>query len=844
MTSKASFKIMGSFVIASTILVAGVVLAKSQERPKVFKPTHQAVAQALVWQPGISTKGSICQGAYYFDPAISAVPNPPKMNEAATTITSKGTSILMPDGRSVLNKDVVFSQRGRKITADKAYIYRNNHTGKITRIKLFGHVHDLTADNLIVAPYALVDMQSHQVYFKHAIVRHHYPSHLDGVQTSWGTATKVHKEANGDTEMQHHLQLSLCSPLKPSWVIHGSEGHIDKAKHKLKVHNAYITFHHVPLFYSPILTISTSNKRKSGLLRPKVGYSSNNGFQLALPYYFNIAPNADDLLQNGWYSKRGYIFKNKFRWLTENSKGIINIYGIPHDNGFKRFRNDSLNQWKNDPSNLKYYNALLKDGLDRYDLNAKADFKLNDDWGASLQLNHVSDDYFLQDFSNFETDGMIEPDQLYNEGSLFYHGQYQQFSMGLSGFQTLHPYGLDADNQYDQFSTVDDLNFPVKRLDVHIQTDVTNFLMPNNLFSSPLKAIDKIVNGTRFHNRGTLLLPWMMSAGYVKAEIGWDALEDDLFYEKPATAPTGVMNGVMPKQVTRALPIVNLDSSVYLINRHIFNKKNWSSTIQPELSYLYIPYKNQQTLPVFDTTLLALSYDTLFSSNRFLGNDRIQNANQFNLGVKTTITNNTTGFQLLSIGTGMQYYMTLPKVQLAYQQPEPISQDQVSPWINEITLTPASALSTTVDWNWNWYKHATDSMTIEMSYQPSERIRLMASFDYLPPASPSANAVSTDLYTLGLATPLGHHLEAFSYQYYDAQADKMLASVGGFQYDSCCWALRAAISHQWDHQNPLPPNNQIYKNAIYVEFILKGLGNFGSSLESLLKSDFSGYNYR
>jgi|GEM_PF-3132071 len=837
-----SIKRIVLLVMGASIAIVSGVVANHKILTKGFKPTGKSVAQSLDWQPNADSQRSLCNGAYYFDPAITSVKKPPKMNQASTTITAKGKNILMPDGWSILNKDVVFLQKGRKITADKAYVYRNNHTGTITHIKLFGHVHDLTADNLIVAPYAYVDMVKHKVFFKHAMVRHRYPSQLDGIQTSWGTATKVHKLANGNVVMQHKLQLSLCSPLHPSWIIHGAEGVFNKKAQKLRVQKAYITFHHIPIFYTPVFAISTDKTRKSGFLMPKVSYSSDNGFQFLVPYYFNLAPNYDDLFKNGWFTKRGYFFKNRFRWLTKNSKGIINFYGLLHDSEFGRFRNKSLNDWSGNHDLYPYYNALLKSGLRRYSFNAKANFQLTKHWQAALQLHHVSDDYFLQNFSNFADDGMIEPDQLLNSGSLSYLGHYQQFSLDALGYQTLHPYGLGGENQYTEFGVTHAIGFPYKRLNFQLQTDVTNFVMPNNLFSTAQSAIDRIVNGTRMHTRASVVIPWMTGAGFVRAKLAMDMLANRLFYEKPVTAPTGVMAGVMPKQVSRILPIVNIDSGLYLINPHIFHQKNWGATIKPELSYLYIPYRDQQTLPNFDTTLLPLSYDTLFSTNRFLGIDRIQNANQFNLGIRTTITNNNTGFQFLSIGSGMQYYMALPKVQLSYQQPSAISQNRMSPWVNEITLTPASVLSTTLDWNWNWYKHATDSATIETSYIPNDRIRLMGSFDYL--AKTTDNPTPTYLYTLGLATPIGHHLETFSYQYYDAQAGRMLASVAGFQYDGCCWALRTAISHRWDHQDPNNSANQIYNNAVYVEFILKGLGNFGSSLESLLNSDFSGYNYR
>ena len=811
-----------------------------------FNPTAKSIASQLLWKKYVNPEQRLCDGYYYFDPSISTVTNPPKMNATPTVVRSKGKSILLADGRSVLNKDVVFLQKGRKITADKAYIYRNNKTGKVTRIKLFGHVQDMNADNLLVCPYANLDLLHHHGYFANALMRHHYQSKLDGPVTTWGTAQHVYKKANGDTVMHKHLQISLCSPLHPTWVIHGEHAHLVHAKQKLKIYNSYITFHHIPIFYTPYMSMALNKKRQSGFLMPKLSYSSNNGFGFGLPYYFNLAPNYDDLLQNGYYTKHGFILKNRFRWITANTHGLIKLSWLPHDKSFASFRNASLKQLKpSDPKEYPYYEALLKDGLKRYSFMANGFFGITPNWSAQIHLNHVSDDYYLQDFSNFVTNGMIQPDQLLNAGSIKYSGLNHQFSVGIAGYQTLHPYGNGALNQYTRFGVNDTFFHSMKKLLININNNMTNFIMANNNFTQPLMPINKVVNGTRFHSRGLIIYPNILSAGYVKTELGWDALLDDLFYENPVLPNSAKASGVLPKQVTRVLPIFNIDSGVYLINQHLF-QKHLSSTIQPELSYLYVPYRNQQTLPVFDTVLLPLSYDTLFSTNRFLGVDRMQNANQFNFGVHTSLANSDNGFQYVTFGIGAQYYMTLPKVQISYQTPIKTNTEHFSPIVSEMKITPLSALSTTIHWNWNMYTHHTSSATVEFSYKPTDKIRFMGSYDYIYSQDPANNASidTSNLYTIGLASPIGKNLEVFTYQYYDGDRDRMLAGVEGFQYDSCCWALRLAYSHQWDREDPNNKNLDIYKNAIYAEFILKGLGSFGSSLESLLKSDFSGYNYR
>ena len=54
-----------------------------------------------------------------------------------------------------------------------------------------------------------------------------------------------------------------------------------------------LRFYGVPILASPVLSFPLSDERKSGFLPPSFGIDSRSGFQAAIPYYWNIAPNRD-----------------------------------------------------------------------------------------------------------------------------------------------------------------------------------------------------------------------------------------------------------------------------------------------------------------------------------------------------------------------------------------------------------------------------------------------------------------------------------------------------------------------------------------------------------------------
>ena len=53
-----------------------------------------------------------------------------------------------------------------------------------------------------------------------------------------------------------------------------------------------------------------------------------------------------------------------------------------------------------------------------------------------------------------------------------------------------------------------------------------------------------------------------------------------------------------------------------------------TQTLEPRLFYVYVPYRDQDAIPIFDTALADFNYAQLFTENRFVGGDRFGDANQ------------------------------------------------------------------------------------------------------------------------------------------------------------------------------------------------------------------------
>ncbi len=74
---------------------------------------------------------------------------------------------------------------------------------------------------------------------------------------------------------------------------------------------------------------------------------------------------------------------------------------------------------------------------------------------------------------------------------------------------------------------------------------------------------------------------------------------------------------------TRSAPIVSVDGGL-VFERLFGSRQQRLMTLEPRFMYLYVPYRNQDDLPVFDTAAADLNLVQLFRTNRYVGADRLE----------------------------------------------------------------------------------------------------------------------------------------------------------------------------------------------------------------------------
>ena len=199
--------------------------------------------------------------------------------------------------------------------------------------------------------------------------------------------SEVMEKAGDDTYLIKNCQLTTCDGDKPAWAITGSEVKITVEGYGT-VKNAAFRVHGIPVLYSPYMIFPARTKRQTGLLPPGAGWSSRNGLELEVPFFWAISDQADASFYQRFMTKRGYMQGLEFRYVAgENSKGVF-LFDILSDREEKDM---------NDPDDVDI-SPYSRTNRTRYWLRARADQDLPLGISARLDMDFVSDQDYLREF--------------------------------------------------------------------------------------------------------------------------------------------------------------------------------------------------------------------------------------------------------------------------------------------------------------------------------------------------------------------------------------------------------------------------------------------------------------
>jgi LPS-assembly protein len=592
-----------------------------------------------------------------------------------------------------------------------------------------------------------------------------------------GSAAQMALSPEGVVELDR-VSFSTCPAEDPAWQIRARRIALDTRERTGTGRDAQIRFKRVPLIYLPYLSFPLGDQRKSGFLFPNFGQTTRSGVQLAVPYYFNLAPNYDFTFQPSWFSKRGLDLGGDFRYLLPAHRGNVAFNLLPADDVA---------------------------GRDRHRVRLLHRTDLWTDWRFTIDAENVSDASYFEDFATgpqgTSTAFLERVARLaYRDENWRLRGEVQQFqTIDRALGADLRPYArvprLLADGSWGAG--------PGGRLTYGFDSELVNF------------DRDVGVTGWRLDATPTLGLDLSGAGYYLKPQAGWRytryALED--------TAPG------QDDAPDRSLPFAALDAG-FVLERDAGRRAQRRLTLEPRLLYLYTPFRDQSQLPVFDTGIPDLNLVQLFATNRYVGADRVSNANQASLGVTARLFDARSGARFLAATIGQTYYFERLRVGLPGEPPR---RGNESDAVAELALTAYKGWSVDYGLQWNSQDSTPQRSQFRIQYRPDDSRVVNLAYRQLRDRLEQADVSG--------AWPLSRRWNLFARWTYDLQEDASLERFAGLEYKACCWRLRAVarrfVSNRTGERD----------TAVFLQLELNGLASVGSSADAFLEDAIRGYSF-
>ncbi|MDP1603599.1 MAG: LPS assembly protein LptD [Legionella sp.] len=794
-------------VRASEVMMEPVQACVITREIELNDSIRRNIARCLGWQN--EPAYSLCQGSY------SPIAIQPLATEDEVRILADRVSFYN-EGRSVLSGNVEIQQTGRVVNAETAYVYRDAKSNQVTAIELLGEVRYIEPERLIIAKRVTINPQDKSGKAEDVLYR--FNSQRPGaVLPAWGQASLIQRFANKDYLLRR-ATYSTCAPQDNAWHIEAEKITLDNAKSTGVARDAKLYVGKYPLLYTPYLSFPTSKERKSGFLLPVLGSTNVGGFDLALPYYWNIAPNYDATITPHLYTRRGLMMGGQFRYLTSNSNGQMSARFLPDDKAYKRFLQD--NQWQ--------YPEYQDASPDRWSAQIYNVTQLNPDLRLRINFQQVSDDYYLQDFSS--NLAILTERQLIREGDLTYTTSNWLFHGLLQSYQTLQPINETPISDIYQrlpqilaLGSYDDLPF---RSNLSIQGQFDNFDWPNTL--------NKMPEGPRYYLNPILTMPHIKPWGFVTPsfEVVQNHYEVHDYY------------GLRPLEFQRTIPRFSVDSGLFFEREIKILNEAYVQTLEPRIYYLNVPYRDQTPIPVYDSSYMIFNTDQLFRTNRFSGLDRIGDANQLSYAVTSRWIADESGDERASFSIGQIRYFSDRRVKLC-QNPigncidnplvlgylSPITES--SPIASRAVYHINSSWVATGDYVWDVNTRATNNGHLDFHYQPAFNQLVGVGYTYMVigDITQVANTVP-DIDPLHQATfsyawPFSEKWSSLGAFSYNISKRYEMMSLLGLQYDNCCWAVRLVGGRSFKSLSP--EARPQYNNNVFLQVQLKGLGSVGNS---------------
>jgi len=596
----------------------------------------------------------------------------------------------------------------------------------------------------------------------------------------------------------------------PAWLLSADRVQFNFETDEGIAEGAVLRFLGVPILGGPTISFPLSEQRKSGWLPPITALDSSSGFVAAVPYYWNIAPNRDATITPVFRSRRGPAVDGEFRYLEPAYNGKLRLDLLPQDR---------------------------QTGTTRYAFDLAHEGSPGAPWEFQLHSLRVSDDSYWKDFPNATTS--------LTRRLLTTDLQAQRTLAGLPGGGDWTVFaGVQAWQALQGTEPSSLMEVPYQRLpQIGVRTDQTlgdgftaSFEAEFNQFTNPSGVIDKArLTGLRVHAIGALARPYTTPGWTLTPRVSFNAASYALDQPMSDSRTTA----------SRVIPTASLDSAWVLERETGWFGRAVAQTLEPRVMYVYTPYVDQSTYPLFDSAPKDFNFESIFTENAFSGVDRVSDGNQLTAGLTSRFIDRQTGAEALRLAI-------VQRLRFADQRVTPDGQIQARRFSDVLvygatTLIPDLTLDGSAQYDPDMQELA--RIIVGARYSPGPFRTLNFAYRKTPEKTEQwqlgwqwplfgATPLERERARSAAATSSAANCQGSLYSVgrvnYSPKESRVTDAVLGFEYDAGCWIGRIVAERV-----STSPSEATTRVMLQLELV--GLSRLGTSPLQLLKDNIPGY---
>lgn len=628
-----------------------------------------------------------------------------------------------------------------------------------------------------------------------------------------GEADAMQQQGNGDLQFSAN-QFTRCPPDNNGWRLNTKQLVIKDGEVFGTAKHAVLRMKNVPVFYTPYLKFPVSDERLSGFLFPTFSHSDEDGVDISIPYYLNLAPNYDATIIPRVIGERGVGAETEFRHKSSWQETSLSMGYLPEDKLFngvldrKDWREqggaavfgefEPADRWLGAVNHEGYFGKGFRTLID---YTAASDREYFRDLGSDLGLSSRRE---------LERKGEIR----YSQGGLSARLWAQRFQRLDEVFTEDYERLPELELSYGrQVAGPLEVNLGFKWSEFDRQTEGLNGLAA--------------VTGRRVHLEPRVQLPFSWPYAFLTLGGGYRYTSYELEQDRNAAGYQ-----LVDDNPDRNIGLGHVDGGLFFERPLRWFNQDLVQTLEPRMYYLWQEYDEQVNLPRFDVSDLTFGYSQLFRDNRFSGLDRIGDANQLSAGLTTRFVSSNTGKEFFRASVGEIYYFEDRRVTLT-GNPGIDEQQSSSAFAGEIAASLGGSWRVFGNVVWDPHDNEVDEGGGGIGYQRDNRHIINVGFR-------NRRREDIEQTDISLYWPLSKRFAVMGRWNYDLVSGRTIEGFGGLEYSDCCLQVRLLARRFLDSRS-----NDFSKveadEGIFLQIIFKGLAGFGTKVESVLERGVRGY---